>query len=74
MDVRVDTAGNCKVMVFNVSGQQVIKLMDQDVAPGNYRVYWDGTNSQKALIGNGVYLVLVRQVSGNTVKKVIVLK
>ncbi|HVZ80537.1 MAG TPA: FlgD immunoglobulin-like domain containing protein [bacterium] len=74
MDVRVDQAGNCKVLVFNIAGQQVLKLADQDLAAGNYRFYWDGTNEPGAVVGNGVYFVLVRQASGNTVKKVIVLK
>src|SRR5581483_2793934 len=74
MDLRVDAAGNCKVMVFNMMGEEVIKLMDQNLNPGNYRVFWDGLNAQKALVGNAVYLVLVEQASGNTIKKVIVLK
>jgi hypothetical protein len=74
MDLRVDTAGNCKVLIYNMAGEEVAKLMDQNMSPGNYRVFWDGLNSSKALVGNAVYLVVVEQASGNTVKKVIVLK
>lgn len=74
MDLRVDVAGNCKVMVFNIAGEQVLKLMDQLLSVGNYRVFWDGTNTQNARVGNAVYFVVVEQPSGNTVKKVILLK
>jgi len=74
MDIRVDLAGNCKVMVYNMAGEEVVKLMDLNLNPGNYRVLWDGLNTNKALVGNAVYLVVVEQASGNTVKKVIVLK
>jgi hypothetical protein len=74
MDLRVDAAGNCKVLVFNMAGEEVIKLMDQAMTPGNYRVFWDGLNRNKALVGNAVYLIVVEQASGNTIKKVIVLK
>ena len=74
MDVRVETAGNVKVMVYNIAGEQVVKLVDQTLAVGNYRFYWDGTNQRNALVGNAVYFFVVAQPSGNTVKKVIVLK
>lgn len=74
MDLRVDVAGNCKVLVYNLAGEEVVKLMDQAMNPGNYRVFWNGLNRSKALVGNAVYLVVVEQASGNTVKKVIVLK
>jgi len=74
MDMRVDVAGNCKVLVYNMAGQRVVKLMDQLMVPGNYRVFWDGSNGVKDIVGASVYLVVVEQPSGNTVKKVIVLK
>ncbi len=74
MDVRVDTAGNCKVMIYNIAGEQVVKLVDQALAAGNYRFSWDGTNSPGSIVGNGVYFFVVVQPSGQTVKKVIVLK
>lgn len=74
MDVRVDVAGSVKVMVYNIVGEQVVKLVEQSLAAGNYRFYWDGTNKFGGLVGNAVYFFVVIQPSGNTVKKVIVLK
>ena len=74
MDLRVDVAGNVKVVVFNIVGEEVAKLLDQYESAGNYRVFWDGRNRAGALTGNAVYFVAVEQASGNTVRKVIVLK
>jgi flagellar hook assembly protein FlgD len=74
MDVRVDAAGEVKVMVFNVAGEEVVKLVDQNLAAGNYRFNWDGTNTPGSIVGNAVYFFVVVQPSGNTVKKVIVLR
>jgi hypothetical protein len=74
MDLRVDVAGEVKVFVFNIAAEEVDKLIDQYMNPGNYRVYWDGHNRTGVLVGNAVYLVVVEQPSGNTIKKVIVLK
>lgn len=74
MDIRVDQPGNCKVMIFNVAGEEVVKLLDQYENAGNYRVYWDGRNSKSAEVGNSVYFVVVVQPSGHMIKQVIVLK
>ena len=74
MDVRVDTAGEVKIVVFNMAGEEVEKLVDQQMNPGNYRFSWDGRNRSGDITGNAVYFIVVQQPSGNTIKKVIVLK
>jgi len=72
--VRVDKAGEVKVFVFNIAGEEVDKLVDQQLNIGNYRFSWDGRNKNGAMTGNAVYFIVVEQPSGNTVKKVILLK
>ena len=74
MDVRVDIAGQVKVMVFNIAGQEVEKLVDQQLSPGNYRFSWDGRNGGGVTVGNAVYFIVIKQPSGQMVRKVIVLK
>ena len=74
MDVRVDTAGEVKVLIFNIAGEEVEKLVDQQLSVGNYRFFWDGRNRSGDMTGNAVYFVVVKQPSGNTIRKVIVLK
>ncbi len=74
MDLRVDRAGQVKVVVFNIAGQEVVKLLDQYEGAGNYRLYWDGRNGNGALAGNAVYFITVQQPSGKMIRKVIVLK
>jgi flagellar hook assembly protein FlgD len=74
MDLRVDVAGQVKVLVYNIAGEEVSKLLDQNESVGNYRVFWDGRNKNGALAGNAVYFIVVEQPSGNGVRKVIVLK
>ena len=74
MDLRVDTPGQVKVIVYNIVGEEVVKLMDQNFAAGNYRVFWNGHNTANTLVGNAVYFIVVEQPSGNMVRKVIVLK
>ena len=62
------------LLVFNMVGEEVAKLADRSLSAGNYRFNWDGSNSAGSTVGNGVYYFVVVQPSGNTVKKVIVLK
>jgi len=72
--VRVDVAGQVKILVFNLAGEEVEKLVDQQLNAGNYRFNWDGRNRAGTLVGNAVYFIVIEQPSGNTIRKVIVLK
>jgi hypothetical protein len=74
MDVRVDQPGEVKIMVFNIVGEEVAKVMDQYEGIGNYRAFWDGHNKSNALVGNAVYFIVIQQPSGQMIRKVIVLK
>jgi flagellar hook assembly protein FlgD len=74
MDVRVDTAGEVKILIFNMAGEEAEKLVDQSMVPGNYRFSWDGRNSAGEMAGNGMYFLVIEQPSGRMIKKVVVLK
>ncbi len=74
MDVRVDQAGEVKLEVYNLGGERVRKIADQTEGQGNYRFYWDGRNDAGALVGNGVYLIVIQTPSNKKIQKVIVLK
>jgi flagellar hook assembly protein FlgD len=74
MDVRVDRAGQVKVLVFNINGEKVAEVFNQFENPGNYRASWDGRNQKGAMVGNGVYLLIIVQPSGHQTRKVIILR
>ena len=74
MDVHVDQPGTVQIVVYNIAGEEVVKLLDQAENAGNYRVTWNGRNSLGGTVGNGIYFVMIRQPSGVLVRKVIVLK
>ncbi len=69
MDLRVDLPGTVKMVVYNVLGEKVAQLLNQYEGAGNYRVSWDGTSTNRALVGNAVYLISITQPSGNSVQK-----
>ena len=74
MDIRVDTPGQVKIMIFNIAGEEVVKLMDQYQNAGNYRIYWDGKNKFGEMSGNAAYFVVIQEPSGHMIRQVIVLK
>ena len=72
--MRVDVAGQVRVLIFSMAGQEVEKLVDQPMLPGNYRFSWDGRNKSGAIVGNAIYFIITDQPSGRMIKKVAVLK
>jgi hypothetical protein len=74
LDVRVDVAGQVRVLIFSMAGQEVEKLVDQPMLPGNYRFSWDGRNKSGAIVGNAIYFIITDQPSGRLIRKVAVLK
>ncbi|MBI4552699.1 MAG: T9SS type A sorting domain-containing protein [Candidatus Latescibacteria bacterium] len=52
----VPQAAYVTLTVYNLLGQEVIRLVDAEQAPGRYEVAWDGRNVQGLSAGSGVYL------------------
>jgi len=47
---------NVKIEVFNLKGQKVITLSDEDYGIGSHAVVWDGKNQSGKVVANGTYL------------------
>jgi hypothetical protein len=50
--------------IYNLLGQEVVRLMDQVQAAGRYEVVWHGVNSRGAGVASGVYLYRIVSGSG----------
>jgi len=50
--------------VYNLLGQEVVRLMDQVQAAGRYEVVWHGVNTRGAGVASGVYLYRIVSGSG----------
>lgn len=67
-------AGQVKLTVYNVLGQEVNTLVNTYRDAGNYRVQWDATNKNGAKVNSGLYIY--RLEAGNNVmtNKMILMK
>jgi hypothetical protein len=48
--------GHVTINVYNVLGQEVRRLVDDDQTAGKHNVLWDGTDDAGAAVATGVYL------------------
>lgn len=62
------------LVVFNVLGQRIRTLADEQVAPGTHIVIWDGRDSQGDAVSPGVYFYRLKTSYYTSVRKAIVLK
>lgn len=60
--------------VYNVLGQKVRTLLQQQVEPGYHVVLWDGNNDQGMRVSSGVYYYRISSAEFNDIKKMALLK
>jgi len=74
--VPVKFAGGVKVSfkIFNIKGQMVRSLMDENQSPGFYSVVWDGKNEEGRKASSGLYVYTVSMGEFQAAHKMILLQ
>jgi len=62
------------ITIFNMLGQQVVTLLNQDLAPGNHTVKWHGVDANGLPVSAGMYLYQIRTAKELVVKKMVLTK
>jgi hypothetical protein len=60
--------------IYNILGQKVRGLVNEELQPGFYNFTWDGKNEQRNSIGSGVYFYRLESNNTVAVRKMILLK
>lgn len=55
----INTRGDLRFSVFNLSGQKVFEINFNTVEPGSYQIVWDGRNQGGAPLRDGFYIYAV---------------
>jgi subtilisin family serine protease len=66
--------GHISIVIYNVGGQVVTTLVDEEKSPQFYSIAWDGTNARGEPVATGVYFVRMRAPGFEMTKKVLLLK
>jgi|GEM_PF-4634591 hypothetical protein len=63
-----------KILVVDLNGRIVRRLLSQELPPGRHQVIWDGTDAQGRPVASGVYLYMIRAGEFRQMKKCLLLK
>ena len=70
----IGVAGKTSVEIFNVKGQKVNTLINEDLPAGEHSVNWIGTDSNNNKVSSGVYFYKVSVNNQQKISKMIMLK
>jgi hypothetical protein len=65
---------NVRISVFNILGQRVVVLANEQFNPGQHSVVWDGRNRYGVDVASGVYFYLIETSQFSDAKKMLVLR
>jgi hypothetical protein len=63
-----------EVLVYNLAGQEINKLVSETKAPGKYSISWDGTDNLGNPVASGVYFYSFHGNRFSDMKKMILMK
>ena len=58
----IPEASQVRLVVYNILGQEVARLVDKDQVPGFYALRWDGTDTFGRSVASGVYLYKIQAI------------
>jgi flagellar hook assembly protein FlgD len=50
-------SGHISIKVFNILGEEVITLLDENISAGRHSVSWNGRSSDGREVSSGVYFL-----------------
>ncbi|MFC1732970.1 T9SS type A sorting domain-containing protein, partial [candidate division KSB1 bacterium] len=62
------------LVIYNIHGQQVRRLVDEDQIANHYQVRWDGMNDAGYMSASGVYFFTLRTSKYSSTKKILLIK
>jgi len=68
------TGGHVNIGIYNVLGQRICQLLDDEYPPGIHQVFWDGRDDDKRTVTAGVYFYKIQTADYVESKKMVVLK
>jgi hypothetical protein len=66
--------GKVLLVIYNILGQEVITLVNNEQWAGKYNVRWNGTNQFGNQVSTGTYFYFLKTQNNQSVKKMLLLK
>lgn len=74
IEYQLPRAGHVKIVVYNLRGQEVRKLIDKSHNTGNYNLTWNGRDNLGQAVRSGVYFYQIQAEGFAETKKMILLQ
>lgn len=62
------------LIIYNILGQKIKTLVDDERTPQNYKVIWDGKDDQGKEVTSGIYFYQLRAGDFSDSKKLLLIK
>ncbi len=66
--------GQVEIKVYNIKGQVVKSLLNENRAIGSHRVIWNGDNNNGSKVASGIYFIRMKQANTNVTRKILLTK
>ena len=70
----IPISSKIRVDIFNILGQKVRTLLNEQKAPGYYSINWNGENDFGEAVNSGIYLLKLSSEKYSSVMKMVLLK
>jgi hypothetical protein len=67
-------ASHVKIEIFNILGQNVNTLVDEDMKAGSFAVDWNGKDQRGVEVSSGIYFYRIMAGDFSSVKRMVLLK
>jgi flagellar hook assembly protein FlgD len=74
LEFGVCSPGAVNLSVFDVRGQRVLTLIDEELAIGTYRILWNGRDADGDAVAAGVYYCRLETADRVEMKKLVLVK
>ena len=79
IDFSLSMESNVKLVIYNILGQEVIRLIDNQMTAGNHTIVWNANDASGSKLTSGIYLykLTASGINGNEfqeIKKMILMK
>jgi len=62
------------IEIFNLVGQRLCTIVNEDKIPGTYKVIWNGKDDQGRSVGSGIYIYRMKAGEFNSFKKMVLVQ
>ncbi len=74
IEYEMPTSGSLRLEIYNMLGQKIKTLIDQNQVAGSHRVVWNGKNESGEAVASGIYLYRIQSDNFTATKRMLLIR